>query len=198
MGGQGRKKQAIAFAHEVLPITAFDVELKSLKTFHNAEVVTESDSFKIETLSEVRKREDDGGYRARQRCWVAAQFLLENDASDIENPYTVYYGCVNEIWQISVDYKRPSEQITHSTTMSAVRVDWQYGLIINRRTGIPSVRLHGSVRRGSQRDRRRSIEDIGCVNRLIGFLDHDGRRHFLDPRRFELRSGRNLKLEGTI
>ncbi|KAI0561382.1 hypothetical protein FGB62_85g04 [Gracilaria domingensis] len=184
VGGQGRRSQALAFAHGILPITAYDIELKSLKTFRNAEIRLENESFKIETLAEVRKREQHGAYRARQRCWVAAHFSEGEDVAAAENQSTcsVYYG----------------EQVKHWKKISVVRVDWQYGLAVNNLTGVPSVRLDNGARRGSLRDKTRSVEDVASVNRLIGFLDHDGRRHFMDPFQPELRTQIGMKLKGRL
>ncbi|KAI0562603.1 hypothetical protein FGB62_57g16 [Gracilaria domingensis] len=156
-GVMGKRSQALAFAYGILPITAYDIELKSLKTFRNAEIRLENKSFKIETLAEVRKREQHRAYRARQRCWLAAHFSEGEDAAAAENQSTcsVYYGCVNEIWEIAVQLRGPGEQVKHWKKISVVRVDWQYGLAVNNLTGLPSVRLDKGARGGSLRYKRR-------------------------------------------
>ncbi|KAI0557977.1 hypothetical protein FGB62_246g08 [Gracilaria domingensis] len=113
VGGHGRRSQALAFAYGILPITAYDIELKCFKTFRNAEIRLEKERFKIEMLAEVQKQEQHGAYRAKQRCSIPAHFSGGEDAAAAENQSTgyVYYGCVNKIWEITVQFRQPGEKL---------------------------------------------------------------------------------------
>lgn len=83
-----------------------------------------------------------------------------------------------------------------SEARGLVCVDWQYGLKAEDPADIPYARLHSQSGRKIARHKDRTVEDIWCIDRLIGFLDFNERRYYLDPKERKLRCCKEDVLRG--
>ncbi|KAI0557737.1 hypothetical protein FGB62_267g011 [Gracilaria domingensis] len=198
--GSERLRQALDYARGALSVTSYDIRIASLRHFPKALISDGDVEVHLEGRSEYRRRLAQDTQRARQRCWIAGVFEAEEGAPEISNSCEVekevFYGCIDEIWRAKVSFRRPGEQLIYTRMMNMVRVDWVYGMKTDRITRVPSVDLSSGSRRGSLRDTKRTVEDINSISHSIAFLDHGGRRHFLDPRMPEF--GSSVRLGGVI
>ena len=86
-------------------------------------------------------------------------------------------------------------QLTRIGQLLAARGEWRYGLKLDAMSRIPFTKL-GNGRKGTIRETLRSVEGLSCINRLTGYLDHDGCRYFINPEMKLLRAGTDFILRG--
>lgn len=145
-----------------------------------------------------REQQNEGG--ARQKCWVAATFASDDCSSnteiDSEDRLQVYYGCIHDIWVIGFKYRTPSEQMMLSQDVCVTAVDWMKNLKRDFGSGLPYATIIGTGRKAVLRNKERTLEDLSCIMRVIGFFDFDGRRYFLDPEERSLETGEGGTLFG--
>ncbi|KAI0560946.1 hypothetical protein FGB62_96g00 [Gracilaria domingensis] len=187
VGGKERYRQALDYAHGDLPVTSYDLKVISLYYIPKALILKGDVEVQFECRSEYHRRMTRDSQRARQSCWAAGVFEEEEAIQgEVSSSIRVFYGCIDEIWRAKVSYRRPGEQLRYTRLSNMVRVDWIYGLRMDQVSGVPSVALSTRSRRGSLRDKKRSVENVKSISRSIAFFDHGGRRHFPDPLMSEL------------
>lgn len=178
-------------------MTAFDITISDIGSFKRARMGAPESAFEAETEKEFLAREKQNEGSARQKCWIAAQFVSEDRYSDIdfesEDVLKAFYVCINELWLVRFHYRTPHEQVLLSGELCAARVDW---LKLKRDTfcSIPYANVIGTGTKALIRDKQRSLEQLSSIRRVIGFFDHDGKRYFLDPeeRTLKTRDGGTL------
>lgn len=205
VGGAARNAEVCKYFSAEFGVDHTDVVVLRMKKHKKASCANGSQKTVIECQSDFRHREKKATYTARQRFCIAARFRC--DGSDISNStsessadgdifnFGVYYGYVKEIWEdISVSDKSTGTSKDYTRILS--QIDWQYGLSRDKRTDsvFTFLRHAGHIR--SVANKKRTLEDIGCVERLIEFMDVGNRRYYLDP--LEKAMKRNGKLKGFV
>lgn len=201
IGGKERGDQALAYIEQLLPVTAHEIRIRSIKSFTKANVGSVGAFFDVETQSCFRAREEGGTQTARQKCWIAGQFYrdIDSDAEDgcEERKADAYYGLINEIWEIRFCYRTPAEQLLYEDTCTAARIDWLNGLITSHRSGTVFTHMKNGPRVTSIRNKHRTVEDLSCIKRVIGFFDHHKKRYFLDPEQRMMGREEDVRLCGV-
>ncbi|CAN8063449.1 unnamed protein product [Agarophyton chilense] len=187
VGGEQSIRQFVEYAQTIIPETAYYVSVSTLRLFPTLTLSFGDILLMLESYTELMRRERQGIYRARQQCWVAAHF----DRSDAtrsderwsasDSSFDVYYGCIDEIWEAEVSYLTPAEQLLYCKTFKLSRINWWYGIRLDKASQLPFTFLLGRNRRSTLRDTLRSLKYFACIKRLIGYTDHEGRRMFYDP-----------------
>lgn len=95
-------------------------------------------------------------------------------------------------------YRIPAEQLLYEEKRNVVRVDWLYGLTMTRKTGTVFTNLTNGPKATSIRNKDRSVEDISCISRLVGFFEHNGRRYILDQEQRKLQTKEARRLCGVV
>ncbi|KAI0559696.1 hypothetical protein FGB62_139g010 [Gracilaria domingensis] len=185
VGGRERYGQAVEYVRSQLSIACYEIKIIDLVLLPKATVVSRDGHVRVEGRSEYRRRLAHISHRSRQRCWIVAEFEVEEDtevhfATSSELQTELYYGCIDEIWRAKVSFRQPGEQLMYTKMFHMVRVDWMNGLRRDRLSNVPFVTLSARTKRGSLHDINRSVEGINCIVRSLAFLDHGGRRYFLD------------------
>ena len=188
---------------------AFEVEIVKVSSHVRARVRTRVgyDDIVLETETNFRERSKKAAYSARQKFWIAAHFREDHsigfeldrntkfsDLPDME----VYYGRVSALWDVRALVTNTEGGNTEETRFVLTIIDWQYGISIDRQTGMMFVRNGNGPRRGSVRHVERTIEEIGCVDRLIGIFEFRDRKYFMDPQRWRLINSSCMVLKGFL
>ncbi|KAI0559910.1 hypothetical protein FGB62_131g017 [Gracilaria domingensis] len=147
--------------------------------YERAVLTDEHHGFSIETFSRFQKRskyQSRKGYTSRQGHWIASNY-----ASDLrEDVLDTYYGSVRALYQVGTRVQSSTSMTEAIISLKFVCVEWQNGLKVNTKAETVSTKLKGSVQRGALSDRYKTFESISCVDRKIGYFDHNDVRFFLD------------------
>lgn len=83
----------------------------------------------IKTTAHFSTRRRRASCTARQKCWIAGKFkpddtpITDSESEDsIQAIANVYYGSIDELWEIEVEYQMSFEQGVHSKTFKVARV----------------------------------------------------------------------------
>ena len=194
---------------DVISVTSFE------KCFINSHLTVET-----EKALKRRLRTTEG---ARQKCWIAAQFEVneakrsdEMNDSDLDdsgsyhdgtpflphsrqtktNAIEVYYGRVHDIWKTSVSYKDVESNEQHQIILPMVEIDWMYGLARDKRSGTIYTNLRRGKHSRSIKNIYRTTEITACIDRLIAYFDYSDCRFFLDTKVRQLDVLKSYTLKG--
>lgn len=158
-----------------------------MKRHERARILQDRLKVDVESRNEYRRREKESRFHVRQKCFVAAHFARpdkrkskssdsssESESTSLceEEITDVYYGLIVEIWAVKATYRNGSELDVDVSEVLA-RVDWIYGLNVDRELDVVYSNQPCT-------DICRTVESLGCVDRLIGYMDVGSNRYFLD------------------
>ena len=165
------------------------VSITSLHCYSRAKCDSDDLCYRVETVSAFHAREkiqSRSGSRSRQKCWIAAEYMPDEDC---ESGGTVcldtYYGCITQLLCVKYDAKTVEGRTRQHLTLQLAGIEWQNGLTLDKKSGTVYTRLKGT-RKGSWQDTSRTIELLSCIKRNTGYCDFVGRRYFMDYKRREL------------
>lgn len=169
-----------------------DAHVGEVWEFKRCRIGSKKHHFDIETESHSQERcRSRSG--CRQKFLIAGTFCSEkNDAVKTK----AYYGYVKKFWSVSFQLYEQSE--VKAVQIGLVKVDWQYGISKDKTTGMFFVNKGKKGRRGGTRHTVTTTEDVHCIQRLIGFFDHDDRRYFMDMERRKLQGCDGMELGGRL
>lgn len=182
-------KQAINsnFGNMEGDVTITSVEVRTSAFKKNDD--DQSRSMTIETHQNYNRRIRMRSSHARQRCFVAGNFFTEIENGGIES----FYGIVDKIYCVRVSVQQKV------TELKLISVDWMYGLVVDEKSGVVYTGLSGGrdIRRETIQNKKRTIEQLDCVDRQIGYFDFRNRRYILDNRLNDLLAGEDMRLGGV-
>lgn len=98
---------------------------------------------------------------------------------------------------MSVSYRQSSESdIVTIVVLYLGAFEWYYGLHLDAVADEVYTRLRGKRRKGTVRDRCRSVEEMYCIRWVIGYFDRNGRRYFIDPQSQQFEENGDARLMG--
>lgn len=174
------------------------VSISALRNLKRVTVIEHDEALHFETMSAYRLRNQRQPDGARQQFCVAAEFEMgSTGVSDIRT----YYGCVDELWDVTFQYNVVSSSSVHRTSITLARVLWDYGLrrdeyaeavysnISARRNALAPVTPHASV------------EHISSLDRQISCMQSGVRRYYFDQKSHVLRQcvgDRDVRIGGIL
>ena len=106
VGGKDRLRECLSYVEDKLPITAYELNISTLKSFKRAVLGDQKTPFVVETEQVFQNMCNRGVYKTpRQKYWVAGHFIRQaeydpHEESSKQSVTDVYYGSVNEFWEI--------------------------------------------------------------------------------------------------
>ncbi|PXF49457.1 hypothetical protein BWQ96_00773 [Gracilariopsis chorda] len=187
-----QKRPLRYFLAEKCPDEKDVANIVSLKQFRRAKLSRGADKLVIESIDchHVRSQLSSTQAQARQSYCIAAHFSREissqsEDTSDpraLNKVWHVYYGSIQKIVEVVFQLSR--------LRVAAVLTDvkWQHRMVEDHMLDLvyTDEKGHGM----------KTTEHASCIQRVIGFLDIEGRRYYLDPYRNETKIGRKAILQG--
>lgn len=161
-------------------------------------LLRDNDKLRVETRTNFRQTKETEE-NSRQKYYVACSFKAQNTERPTECGTgccvsDVYYGTIEFLLQVQVQFsipcggfRKPSE-----STYNLVQIRWAYGL---KRDKVSRV-VYKALSNVNSTNVIDTVEDVQCIQRVIGYMDHNRKRCFLDPEWRNLlleRSGHTLK-----
>ena len=177
------------------------VSITSVNCYSRAKFDCDNLCYRVETLSAFHAREkiqSRYGSRSRQKCWIAVEYMPDEDCESGETAcLDTYYGCITQLLCVQYDAKTIDGRTRQHLTLQLAGIEWQNGLTLDKKAGTVYIRLNGA-RKGSLKDISRTIELLSCIKRIIGYCDYVGRRYFMDYKRRELLEGETRCIKGFL